>query len=334
MTEYRFTVYHVGIHPRDDLELERVELERVGARQVVLPRVADDEDFIEKARDADGLIVVEAPVKRPVLTALKRCKVVLRTGVGVDAIDVDAATELGIAVVNVPELWIREVANHAIALLLACNRKLFWLDRAVRSGGWRPIIPAPVGSLHGETLGLVGLGRIGCAMARRAAAFELELLAYDPYVPPAVFEELGVASVGFDELLTRSDYISVHSPRTPETFHLFDEDAFRRMKPTAYLINTSRGPIVEHGALVRALQEGWIAGAGLDVLETEPPKADDPLLKQDNVILTPHTSYFSDVAIRELPVRSGQEVARVLTGRMPINLVNPGVLEKLPLASG
>ena len=334
MSNYKFTVYRIGVHIRDLLEPEKAELERVGAQQVVLDRPASDDEFIAQAEDADGLIVVDSPVTRRVMEALSRCKVIMRTGVGVDTIDVDAATELGIAVVAVPDLWIREVANHALSLLLACNRKLFELGRRVRSDGWSPIIPAPVGSLHGETLGLLGLGRIGQALARRASALEMSVAAYDPYLPNSVFGELGVESVSFDALLRRSDYISIHSPKTEETTHLFDEAAFRRMKPTAYLINTSRGAVVDEAALIEALQEGRIAGAGLDVLEVEPPRPDNPLLTLDNVVLTPHTSYYSDRAVEDLPVRCGQEVARVLTGRRPINLVNPAVLEKLPLTEG
>ena len=333
MADYKYTVYRVGVHARDLLEPERIELERAGARQVVLEKPETEAELIEKAGDADGLIVVDSPVGRSVLESMPRLKVVLRTGVGVDVIDVDAATERGVAVISVPDLWIREVANHALGLLLACNRKLRLLDRSVRSGDWLPIIPPPVGSLHGETLGLLGMGRIGSALSRRAAALEMKLIAHDPYLPPSVFAELGVESVSFDELLQRSDYVSIHSPLTEGTRHIFDEAAFKRMKRTAYLINTSRGPLVDEAALVRALREEWIAGAGLDVLESEPPDPDNPLLKMDNVILTPHSSYYSDAAIAELPVRCGQEVARVLTGRRPINLVNPAVLEKLPLAA-
>ena len=326
--------YRIGVHARDLLDPERAELERAGARQVVLPRTEGDDDLVEMARDADDLIVVDSPVTCRAMESMDRLKVVLRTGVGVDVIDVEAATELGIAVVCVPDLWIREVANHAMALLLACNRRLLLLDSAVRSGDWLPIIPPPVGSIHGETLGIVGLGRIGRALASRATAFELRVIAYDPFLPPDAFEQAGVEAVSFDELLRRSDYVSVHSPKTEDTTHLFDEGALRRMKPTAYLVNTSRGPIVDQAALARALREGWIAGAALDVLRSEPPPSDEPLLKMDNVILTPHTSYYSDAAVRELPVRCGQEVARVLTGRMPLNLFNPEVLGRLPLAAG
>ena len=334
MPDYRFTVFRIGFTSREALEPERAELEKIGARYVALPRLGTEEEVMEQARDADGLIIMDSPVTRRVLTSLKDCKVVLRTGVGVDTIDLDAATELGVAVVNVPDLWIREVANHALALLLACNRKLLRHDRAIRSGKWEAITPAPVGSLHGETLGLVGLGKIGREMARRASALGLDLLAFDPHIEPSVFQQFDAVPVPFDELLGRSDYVSVHCPRTDETFHMFDEDAFRRMKPTAYIINTARGPIVDEAALARALQEGWIAGAGIDVVEQEPPAPDNPLLKLENVILTPHTAYHSDPALAQLPARCGQEVARVLTGRMPLNLVNPEVLEKLPLSGG
>ena len=332
MTGFKYKVYRIGVHARDVLEPERIELEKVGAEEIVLPRMEGDE-LIENARDGDGIIDMDSQITRRVMEAMGNLRVVLRTGVGVDVIDVEAATELGIAVVCVPDLWIREVANHAFALLLACNRRLLKLDSIIRSGGWVPVIPPPVGSIHGETLGIVGLGRIGRALSARAKAFEMEVIAHDPYLPGEVFEQAGVESVSFDGLLRRSDYVSVHSPKTDETTHLFDDAAFAKMKPTAYLVNTSRGPVVDQSALVRALEDGRIAGAGLDVLEREPPPKDEPLLGMENVILTPHSSYYSDAAIKELPVRCGQEVARVLTGRLPLNLFNPQVLEKLPLAA-
>ncbi len=331
MTTFKYKVYRIGVHPRDLLEPERIALEKVGAEQILLPRIEGDE-LIAKARDADGIIDVDSPITRKVMESMDNLKVILRTGVGVDVIDVDAATELGIAVICVPDLWIREVANHAFALLLACNRKLLKLDSIIRSGDWVPVIPPPVGSLHNETLGIVGLGRIGRSLAARAKAFEMNVIAHDPYLPTELFAQAGVKAVSFAELLSESDYISVHSPKTDETTHLFNSDAFSKMKSTSYLINTSRGPLIDQKALVRALKEGDIAGAGLDVLETEPPPENEPLLKMDNVILTPHSSYYSDAAIKELPVRCGEEVARVLTGRLPINLFNPQVLDKLQLS--
>ena len=331
MVSNRYTVYHLGIHTEDVVEPERRELERVGARQVILPGVMTEDEMTAQTPGADGLIIMEARVSRRVMEALPDCKVVLRTGVGVDTIDVEAATEHGIAVVNVPDLWLREVANHALGLILALNRKLFLQDRIIREGEWLRVIPPPVGSLHGETLGIVGLGQIGRLLARRAAALELNVIAIDPYIEASVFEEFGAESVSFEELLRRSDYVSIHTPLTGETHHMFDEAALRQMKPTAYLVNTARGPIVSGAALARALQQEWIAGAGIDVFEEEPPGQDSPLLRLDNVIVTGHTGYYSDAALMELAVRCGQEVARVLTGRMPRFLVNPEVLERLPL---
>ena len=333
MSDRNLTVYYIGVRDSDDLKDTRVELEGIGARLKLLPFLTSEDEIIQQTRDADGLIVVNAPITRRVLTALKRCKVLVRTGMGLDTVDLDAATDLGVAVVNVPDLWVREVANQALTLLLACNRKLLSLDREARSGKWRVRIPPPVGSLHGETLGIVGLGRVGSALARRAAALEMELLACDPYISDSVFDEHGVTSVSFDQLLERSDYISVHCPLTPETRHMFDGDALRRMKSTAYLINTARGPIVDQAALTRALQEGWIAGTGLDVLEEEPPRPGDPLFSLENVVVSPHVGHYSDAARQGLPRRCGQEVARVLTGRMPLYLVNDQVTERLGLRS-
>ena len=331
MSSYKYKVYRVGVHARDLLEPERLELEKVGAEQIVLPRIEGDE-LIEQAGDADGIIDVDSPITRRDMEAMRDLKVVLRTGVGVDVIDVEAATDLGVAVVCVPDLWIREVANHAFALLLACNRRLLKLDSIIRSGGWVPVIPPPVGSIHNETLGIVGFGRIGRALATRAQAFEMKVIAHDPYLPPEAFEEAGVEPASFDELLARSDYISVHSPKTDETTHMFSDAAFAKMKsdgvPDQHFAGPGRGPgrpgAGAGGRRDRRSGPGR-AGAGA-------PAGDDPLLGMDNVVLTPHSSYYSDAAIADLPVRCGQEVARVLTGRRPLNLFNPKVLEKLPLA--
>lgn len=338
MTEHKYTVYHIGVHARDALEPEKIELEKVGARQIVIPRLETDQEMLaqigssDELKGADALIIVDSPVSRQFMEQLTNCKAILRTGVGVDVIDVKSATDLGIAVINVPDLWIREVANHALALTLALNRRLFKLFDIVRSGKWVPIIPPPVGCLHGEVLGIVGLGQIGKALAKRASAFELEVIAVDPYVDNSVFDEFGVRSVTFDEMLDSSDYVSVHCPLTDETRHMFDEQAFDKMKSTAYLINTARGPIVDEKSLIHALQAGSIAGAGLDVLEDEPIASDSKLLTLENVVVTPHSAYYSDAAIGELPVRCGQEVARVLQGKTPLNLVNPNVLDKLNLS--
>ena len=331
MSDKKFTVYYIGHRPSSNHGDTIEELEKVGAGLVPLPLLDDEDEIIRQTPGADALIVVESPITRRVLDALSQCKAVLRTGVGFDCIDVDAATEHGIAVINVPDLWTREVANHAVSLLLACNRGIVRLARDVRGGRWVPRMSGPVGGIHTETVGVVGLGQIGSAFARRIRAFEVELIAYDPYIADSAFEAVGARSVSFEELLGQSDYVSVHMPLTEDTYHLFDESALRRMKRTAYLINTSRGPVVDEAALIKALREGWLQGAGLDVLEKEPPDPDNPLLQMDNVVVTPHTAHYSDLSMRLRPRRFGAEIAAVLDNRKPMHLVNPRVLEVLPL---
>ena len=331
MADDRFTVYYIGRWQAEDLTDTRAALADVGASLELLASTNDEDEIIRNARDADGIITSESPITRGVLEALARCKVVLRTGVGFDVIDVAAATENGIAVVNIPDLWTREVANQAMSLLLACNRKVVNMDRAIRESTWTPRPPYSIGALHGETLGILGLGRIGSAMAQRAKGFELSVIAHDPYISDDAFSERGVERVSFEDLMGRSDYLSVHTPLTSETRHIINENALRMMKPNAYLINTSRGPVVEEAALIKALQDGWIAGAGLDVLEQEPPASDNPLLTMDNVALSPHSGHASVESLRLRTGRYGEEVASVLAGKKPRNLVNPQVLEHLHL---
>src|SRR5437773_3968615 len=210
--------------------------------------------MIGRTRDADALVVSSARVTRAVMSALEGLKVVARTGVGYDVIDVPAATDLGVVVVNIPDIWIREVANHALALLLAWNRKIVTLDRQVHAGTWGSGVPGDfTGALHGETVGIVGLGNIGSALARRVAAFEMQVIACDPYVSDAHFATLGVERVTLEQLAERADYVSVHTLLNEETRHLIGEKFFGRMKPAAVLINTSRGPVVDEHALTRAL---------------------------------------------------------------------------------
>jgi D-3-phosphoglycerate dehydrogenase len=241
-------------------------------------------------------------------------------------IDVPAATELGVIVVNIPDIWVREVANHALALLLAWNRKIVTLNTQVHGGVWSSGVPGPhTGALHGETVGVVGLGNIGSAFARRIAAFETTVIAHDPYVNDAKFAALGVERVSLETLARRADYISVHTLLNAETHHLIGEAFFRHTKPTAVLINTSRGPVVDEQALHTALLDKRLAGAALDVWEQEPVARDNPLLKLDNVIATPHAAYFSSAAVAQVPKRCGEEVARVLRGERPLNVVNPEV---------
>jgi D-3-phosphoglycerate dehydrogenase len=326
MTDKGYHVYVVQARTERDYGECQAALEKVPARMTVLPHIASDDLLIHRARDADALVVSFAPVTRSVMSALQNLQVVVRTGVGYDVIDVPAATELGVVVVNIPDLWIREVANHALALLLAWNRKIIESDRLVRAGTWSGGVPGPrTGALHGETVGIVGLGNIGSAFATRVAALETTVIACDPYVDDRRFAELGVERVSLDALAERSDYVSVHTWLSAETRHLIGEAFFRRMKPTAILINTSRGPVVDERALIHALEARRLAGAALDVWEEEPPAPDHPLLKMDRVIATPHSAYFSTAAVAQVPRRCGEEVARVLTGQRPLNVVNAAV---------
>jgi D-3-phosphoglycerate dehydrogenase len=333
MTEQNFKVSYIGYRPNTNLDDTIEELEKVGAKMDLLPFLDDEDEIIQQTKGADALIVVEAPITRKVLTALgnDQCKAVLRTGVGFDCIDVEAATDNGIAVINVPDMWTREVANHAMTLLLTCNRMLVNQLSDVRNETWRPTPSAHFGPLHTETVGIVGMGRIGSAFAQRIGAFETEVIAYDPYIDAAAFEAVGATSVSFDDVLSRSDYISVHTPLNDETHHLINADALSKMKSTAYLINTSRGPVVDETALINALQQGQILGAGLDVLESEPPEPSNPLLSMDNVVITPHSAHYSQLSMAIRPRRYGVEIATVLDGRKPMNLVNPPVLEVLHL---
>src|SRR2546429_1570625 len=254
-------------------------LSRAPARMISLPAFETEDEMIARTRDADALVVSSAPVTRGVMSALEGLKVVVRTGVGYDVIDVPAATELGVIVVNIPDLWIREVANHALALLLAWNRGIVVMDRQVHAGVWTGRVPGShTGALHGETVGIVGLGNIGSAFARRVAALETKVIACDPYVDDARFAALGVERVSLEALAQRADYVSVHTLLNAETRHLIGEKFFRRMKPTAVLINTSRGPGGDEQGLARALPDKRLAGAALGVGGPVSGAADIPLL--------------------------------------------------------
>ena len=325
MTDLRFHVYVIQGRAERDYADTQAALAHLPARMTTLPFLSDEDEMIARMRDADAIVVSFSPITRGLMSALEGLKAVVRTGVGYDVIDVPAATELGVIIVNIPDLWVREVANHALAMLLAWNRKLILLDRQVRAGVWSGGVPGRTGSLHGETVGIVGLGNIGTAFARRVAAFEATVIACDPYVDHARFAAPGVERVSLDELAERSDYVSVHTLLNAETRHLIGETFFRRMKGTALLINTSRGPVVDEKALIHALHEKRLAGAALDVWEQEPVAAANPLLTMDNVIASPHAAYFSSPAVAAVPRRCGEEVARVLTGQRPLNVVNPEV---------
>ncbi|MFQ5996146.1 MAG: C-terminal binding protein [Dehalococcoidales bacterium] len=311
-------------------ELAKLNVELVDAD------CATEDEIIERAKDADAILVVSAKITRRVMEALTKCKVIVRYGIGYDTVDVAAATDNGILVVNIPDFCFEEVSNHAIALLLVCAKKLVFLNNGVKQGGWIECkrAQAPMGSIYGQTLGLIGCGNIGRMTARKARCFDLRILGYDPYVNKSLAKEHGITLVSLPELLKESDYISVHALLNEETWHLIGEKEFRQMKPSAYFINTSRGSVVDEAALIKALQERWIAGAGLDVFEKEPIDPDNPLLKMDNVVVLPHSASYSDVAFKRLRTSVGQEAARVLSGRWPKNWVNKTIKPKVDLIKG
>jgi D-3-phosphoglycerate dehydrogenase len=305
---------------------EHEELAAINAELVILG-CQSEEDIMAMARDADAILTYGAPMTRRVMECLPNCQCIVRYGIGYDTVDVTAATENNIIVINIPDFCLEEVANHAIALLLACAKKLTILNETVKQGKWFEAKKkqSPMGSIYGQTLGIIGCGNIGRTTAKKAACFGLEVIGSDPYLDKSVAEKAGIQLVSLPEVLRRSDYISIHTTLTKETRHLIGEKEFALMKPSAYIINTSRGPVIDEKALIKALEAGSIAGAGLDVFEKEPVDPDNPLLKMENVITLPHSASYSDEAFQRLRRSVGKEAARVLSGRWPKNVVNKNV---------
>jgi len=278
----------------------------------------------------------ESLTNTQLLEKLPELGIISVLGTGTDNIDLPAATERGIAVTNTPGVHSTSVAELNFALILACARKVLKLDRTVKEGGWkmepdpdiqRTIWPT-MSRLRGQTLGLIGLGRIPRTLVPKAKGFGVRIIAYDPYVDPSVFESLGVERVEFDQLLSESDIISLHSGLTSETRHMLGLEQFKKMKPSAYLVNTARGGLIDQEALYTALTDGYLAGAALDVTDPEPISPDDPLLKLDNVIITGHSAHSSIPAFIALLNRPGEEIARVFKGEWPVGLLNPQAKEK------
>ena len=314
-----------------DLEME--SLGPIDAEIVEIP--ADSEgEFIEAAKDADAIIARGRRITEAIVNELDNCKVISLGSVGADIVDVAAATAKGIPVTNVPDTFIEEVADHTMMMILSTFRRLRTMDQYVRAGRWsegRPLL-SDFPRLYGQTLGFISFGHVARATALRAAPFGLRMIAFDPYIEELMITEYGVEPVSYlDDILERSDIVTMHAPSTEEVHHMLREEHFRKMKPTALFINNGRGPTVDENALIKALQEGWIAAAGLDVLEQEPPDPDNPLLSMENVTLTPHVASASERMRPETRRRIGQEIALVLTGRWPRTCVNPSVLDKTDL---
>lgn len=313
-------------------ERELESLSTIGAEIIEIP-AETEEEFIEAARDADAVIARGRSITRNIIENLDNCKVISLGSVGADSVDVVAATENGIPVTNVPDTFIEEVADHTIMMILATYRRLITMDKFVRDGRWsegRPLL-SRFPRLMGQTLGFISFGHVARATAVRAKGFGVRMIAYDPYIEELTMTANGVEPVGYDELLERSDILSMHAPATNEANHMMREEHFQKMKPTSLFINNGRGPTVDEAALIKALQLGWIAGAGLDVLEEEPPDLENPLLAMDNVILSPHVASASGRMAPETQRRVGQEITLVLSGRWPRTCVNPSVLEKTNL---
>jgi len=310
-----------------DVEIETEILERAGAEVVAL-QAKSQEDLFEAAKDCAAMMNQYARVGAETISRMEKCQVIARYGIGVDIVDVEAATRSGILVTNVRDYCTEEVADHAITLWLTLARKIIDFNLATHKGIWRWQSGQPIYRLRGQTMGVVSFGKIGQAIAARAKAFGLDLIVYDPYLAAGVAEAHGVRQVEKDELIESANVIMMQVPMGPKSRHFLSENEFRRMQRSALVINTGRGPTIDNKALYKALSEGWIAGAGLDDPEEEPAKRaqwspdDNPIFTLPNVIVTPHAAYYSEESIMAARETAASEVARVLTGEKPHYPVN------------
>jgi len=308
-----------SIHP-DGIDLLRKECEIIE-----LPSGSDETVLLSYAKKADALLTRGGiKVKRPFMEAAHKLKVIAVHGVGADHVDLDAATDLGIVVFNTPTALTETVAELTVALLLALTRRVVSADKAVRAGEWNRKYSDLIGSeLMGKTVGIIGLGRIGTAVARRLKGFDVNLLYYDVTRKTEVEEGLDIQYTELDDLISTSDIITLHMPLTSKTYHLISHREFSMMKKGVYLVNMARGKIIDENALIEALRSGKVAGAALDVFEVEPPKADNPLLSFDNVVLTPHIGASSREAMRRMAIQSAEGILKVFRGEAPPNIVKP-----------
>lgn len=303
--------------PFPSLDPAKKALEDANAEVIQAPS-SSEEDIIKSAEYADAILVTYAKLNENILRSLKNCKAIGRFGIGVDNIDLKVAGELGISVNYVPDYCLDEVSDQAMAMIISMARKIPQSNKLVQSGRWEMPAVVPMYRLRGKTVGLIGFGNIPRLMTPKAQAFGFNVIAADPYAPKELFEKFNVESVTMDELYERSDFISVHAPLLPETKGLVNKEAFKKMKKTAIIVNTARGPLIDEKDLIEALDNKEIGGAGLDVVETEPLPEDSALIGRDNVILAPHTAFYSVEALEELQTKAASDVARVLNGEEPI----------------
>lgn len=310
------------------LHNEEIILKKIGAI-LVRATSTNTKVLIHEIADADGVLVQQALISREVLNAASQCKVIVCYGTGVNSVDLKAATQCGIFVCNIPDYCIEEVATHAFSMILSLNRKLFLNDYLVRSGEWKKFTTIGlIRRLSSLKLGIVGFGAIGRALAKRAKVFGFKIIAFDPFLKESVFTETGVEQCNLTKLLKDSDFISLHVSLSEKTKDMISRNEFKIMKSSTYLINVSRGGLINEVALIDALKTGQIAGAGLDVFKDEPIPKDNPLCKIPQVLLTPHLAYYSEESQTILQQRAAEEVARVLTNQLPRNAVNPEVIKK------
>jgi D-3-phosphoglycerate dehydrogenase / 2-oxoglutarate reductase len=319
ITDYRFP----------DIEQEKRAVAAAGGTLVAGQAVTED-DVAELCRDADAVLNVRAPVTRRAIAAMERCRIIVRYGIGVDSIDIPAATERGILVANVPDYCLDEVSDHALALLLMLGRQVMSSISLAREGTWSVSKMPPVQRLRGQTCGLFGCGRIGSLLAGKVAALGMRLIVHDPYMSEARAREMGAELVPFDALLARADFISLHAPLTDETRHVFGAAAFAKMKPAAFVINTARGGLIDEAALLAALDAGQISGAGLDVMESETTVTPlrTALVQHPKIIVTAHTAWLSREARQTLQLRAIEQALACLRGEIPYGLINRAVLQQ------
>jgi D-3-phosphoglycerate dehydrogenase len=307
-------------------DLEASVLAEAGAR-LLEAETGSEEELQSLVVNADAILTCFARVSAEVIRRGEKLQVVGRYGIGVDNIAVEEATRLGIPVTNVPAYCVDEVAEHALAFMLGLARKIPRYDRAVHEGNWKLDTGVPMHRVAGRTLGIIGFGHIGQSLARKVAGFGMRILVHDPIARPETLQSHNAEGVSLDDLLAQADFVSIHTPLIPETRAMINRDRLRRMKPTAFLINTARAGIIDQDALLAALQEGRIAGAALDVFDPERLPADHPLLAQPNLLATPHVAFYSEESVQEMEIKAARNVARILSGQRPDALVNPEVLE-------
>lgn len=310
-----------------DLRYEEKVLSELPDLEFVKGKARTEEEVIELAKDADGIINQYAPISAKVVEQLEKCKVISRTGVGVNTIDIPTATEKGIYVCNVPDYCMDEVSDHALALLMSWARKVVLLNAHVKNKVWDFKKGVPIHRFNTQTVGVLGFGRIPRSLVKKLLAIGFNVMVYDPYVPDEEIIKAQAKPASMEEIFQQADFVSVHTPLTKETKGIINKDLFNQAKTSLVIINTSRGPVINEADLIEALRSGQIAGAALDVVEEEPIQPDNPLLEMDNVILTPHAAWYSEESEEEMRTKCARNVLQALKGETPTYLVNRDVLE-------